>query len=114
MIAVSKIEVKKEDGAGTYRRYVVTVGNNRPCYDITKELEAADKEDKSSSYDREKGFAFGFTIHHALRAMELHEEVEKLWEKAGAPEEDKPKVAFPGFWTTIPKDKMAVSKTWSW
>lgn len=115
MIAVSKVEVKKDDGNGTYRRYVLTAdGFNRPCFDITKELEAADREDKAAGFERETGRAFAFTIHQALKAMAFHEEIEARWFTANGREEDRPRIPFQGFWRTLTKDQAVVSKTWSW
>lgn len=107
--SLAKLNVRKDDGSGAFRVYAVFEAEGQPVFDVTKELEALDRQDKADGYETETGPRFGFGIHNALRAVEIHEH----WCTLGGPT-DKVRIPFRGSWRTFDKSRTRVTRTWSW
>lgn len=102
---LSKIEVRKDGSSDTFRAYVVRNGDEWTCFEVTRELEALDREDRDDGYAAETGPRFGFGVYNALRAVEVH----SAWPSGG---QEKIRVPFRGSWRTFQKSSSRVVRTW--
>lgn len=122
MSIVTRVNITKDDGSQS-RRYALYATPHKAkktiaFFDITKELEAANSQDKDDGYDLDTGPRFGFAVHNAIIAMDLHVRADSAWCRDCARDQSieglRPRVSFPGFWSTAPADRVVEAKSWSW
>ena len=88
-------------------------------FDISVELNEANKYDKADGHMDDTGPRFGWDIYRACQAADAFLVVESAWEKALENELDfdaeniKPLIGFKGGWRHIKKHKLEIIKEWA-
>jgi hypothetical protein len=114
-LSVVKFEVRKDGSQHASRAYAVrdSLSNDLTCFDVTRELEALDREDAKDGHDSERGPKFGFGIHNALIAVRAHGQWSSVLSESNITDM-KVKVPFKGSWRTFSKSATKVVREWSW
>lgn len=113
MPRVIKIEYDRNDRKTT--KYILECGTDQKedlvGLDITKTIEEDNRLDARSSFFRDTGKSFAFSIHRAIQSGYTHESVMASWDRD--PDDiHRPTISMPGTWRIFKRNCTTILHEW--